>query len=217
MAGIHQDCVNVVRVEVRYTMTGTNAANVFHVWCNSAPNEATLTDIAAKFTTWLDTDWSAYVSNNWTAAEIVCTDLSTIRGPRMTFPIAIIGEVESDALPSNATLALKADIGTRGKGLNGRVFHVGLSELHVTANTIVPATLTALIGVYNALIAIIEADPDYEGLCVPHFVVGGVRVPIADKDRVRRFTAANNLVDSQKNRLPLHKKRKKKVTAPAPS
>lgn len=208
----HQDCVDVVRVEVRYLMTGANAANVFHVWCNSQPSESTLADIAAKFTTWLEDDWGGVASNNWSAVEIICTDLTTINGPRSSFAVAVPGELEADSLPANATLAIKADIGTRGRGKNGRVFHVGLCELQVTANTVGTVALSSIVGAYEALRTAIEADADYEGLAVPHFVVDGQRPPIAGKDRVRRYVAANNLIDSQKDRLPNHKKRKRTAT-----
>lgn len=207
----HQDVVDTLRVEVRYQGSNTNAANVFHVRTTAAPTLPDLTTAATIFESWLSTEWAPIANGEWEVAEIVVTDLSSITGPRRSFiPAApIVGTAVGDSVPANATIAIKFDIGTRGRGVNGRMFWVGLSEADTTANEVTTAALTAILSAIDALRTAVEAGAGLEGLAIPHYVVGGVRPAICTSSVVLAVVAADGLIDSQRDRLPRHKKHKR--------
>lgn len=208
----HQDVPNTVRVMVTYTSGGNNAANVWHVKCDIAPTQDLLGDIRSVFAAWLQTNWHDVASSGWTSQEITLTDLSSINGARQTSPAAYSGVNTAEPMPANVTVAVKADIGTRGRGKNGRTFFVGLPEDIVSGNLLTQSGATAVEAAMEDLRVAVEQIPDVTGLCIPHFVVGGVRPPVVDTSIVRQYVLANNYIDSQKDRLPFHKKRKRRTT-----
>lgn len=216
MATIHQDVPRCVRAEIRYMCGGNNASNVLHVGTDADPTPADLQDIRSVIQSWLLADWQDLVSSEVTAVELVLTDLSDIHGSRLVEQLNIPGVDAGQALPSNATIAIKADIGTRGKGKNGRVFQFGIPEGSVDNNTMLPASVTAFCALWNGLNDLLQAAPGIVGLVVPHFVVDKVRPLVVEWDPVISFVCSNPYMDSQKNRLPFHKKKKKQITPPTP-
>jgi len=158
--------------------------------------------------------WALLDAGFWTANEILLTSLVSITGPRRSIPRspATPGADVDKALPANATIAVKADIGTRGRGTAGRVFWIGLSEGQCSGNTLAGAAATAIVAALEQLRTDVEGLTNFEGLCVPHMVVGGVRPNPASSTLIQQFVLTDLSMDSQKNRLPFHKK--KKLAAP---
>jgi len=210
----HQDVTRTVAVEMRFFMGNNNAQNTLHALCATTPGLADLNDLGAVVDAWLETVWAPIAASAWTANEIVLTSLDSITGPRRSIPIspAIPGEDVDQALPANATIAVKADIGTRGRGTAGRVFWIGLSEGQCSGNTLAGAAATAIVAALEQLRTDVEGLTNFEGLCVPHMVVGGVRPNPASSTLIQQFVLTDLSMDSQKNRLPFHKK--KKLAAP---
>lgn len=215
----HQDVPNTVRVEVDYTYDNNNMKNVWHVRTSDIPSDADLTQIGANMQTWLDTDWKPLAPAGILAQTITCTSLHNLEGPRKVFAIAppIEGTHSSPALPANVTIAVKADIGTRGRGKSGRTFWVGLCEDQVSNNELAPATATAIINALDQLLELMaDIGANLEGLVIPHFVVGGVRPPVVSTSNVLGYSMANFVTDSQRDRLPGHKKAKRRTPTPTP-
>jgi hypothetical protein len=123
--------------------------------------------------------------------------------------IPVVGSLPGDGLPNNATIAIHADIGTRGRGKSGRVFFIGLEEGQVTADNLSAGAGGELEDDMNALrTSILTHDPTWK-MCVPHRVVAGVRPEIAGFTDIRAWNLSDFTIDSMKLRLPNHKKHKK--------
>jgi hypothetical protein len=216
----HQDVPNTVRVEVNYAYDNNNMANVFHVRTSDVPSDTDLNTIATNMQTWLDTEWKPLAPTAISAQSIICTSLHDLSGPRRAYAIspAIAGTNTSPALPANVTLAVRANIGTRGRGRSGRTFWIGLCEDQVTNNEVNSTTATAVISAMTALNEVMaDIGANLEGLTSPHFVVGGVRPPVVATSDVLSYSLANFVTDSQRDRLPGHKKAKKRRPTPSPT
>jgi hypothetical protein len=207
----HQDVTNTVQFEMRFYMGNNNAQNTLHALCATTPGLADLNDLGAVVDAWIETEWAPIASEDWTATEIVLTSLDSIDGPRRSIPIspAVPGEVAVDAMPANVTIAVKEDIGRRGRGTAGRVFWIGLAESQVNGNQIEALTQTAIVAALETLRTNVEALPNFEGLCVPHLQVAGIRPAVATADQVQAFVLTDVGIDTQKDRLPFHKKKKR--------
>lgn len=207
----HQDIAATLKVEMRYFLAGENAENVYYVKASGTIDEALLDAVGAMFISWEDTSGSTQRSNETNFYECVVTDMSSLFGLRKTYqpPAPIQGIIAEDSLPNNATIAVKENIGRRGKGVNGRKFWIGLAETQVTANNVLPATAASIVSVLDTLRDSAAALTGLEGLAVPHLVVAGVRPPLAQSDVITGFSIADTVIDSQKNRLPRHKRHKR--------
>lgn len=213
----HQDVPNTVRVEVDYAYDNNNMKNVWHVRTSDVPTLTDLDSIAGAMQTWLGTDWAPQAAPEVSALTITCTSLHNLSGPRATYAInpPIPGTAPSPALPANVTIAVKANIGTRGRGKSGRTFWVGLGEDMVTNNELAPATATAIVTALDQLNTLMaDVGANLEGLVIPHFVVGGVRPPTVTTSQVVNYSMANFVTDSQRDRLPGHKKAKRRTPTP---
>lgn len=207
----HQDVTNTVAIELRFFMGNNNAQNTLHALCSTTPGASDLIDLGAIVDAWIETEWAPIASSSWACHEIVLTSLDSITGPRRSIPISppVPGALVVDPLPANATWAVKADIGRRGRGTAGRVFWIGLTEDQQVKNEVDPTAAGSIVDALNALRASVEGMTNFDGLCVPHMVVGGLRPDPASSDLVAQFVATDLTLDSQKDRLPFHKKKKR--------
>lgn len=210
---VYQPVRGVAEIRMRYLLDFENAENVFHVEHGSLDPWplADLEDLASTFEAWESTDGSTARSVSAHLIEVVVTDLTSLTTQKVTRAVSpdIPGAIGGDSLPNNATLAVKADINNRGRGKSGRVFWVGLAESQVTANTINTAARDAIVLALNNLRAdVLALDPAYH-MVVVHRVVDGVRPAEADWSAIASFSVTDNTIDSQKNRLPNHKRHKR--------
>lgn len=210
---VYQPARGVAEVRMRYLLDFENAENVYHVEHGSLDPWplADLEDLASTFEAWEDTDGSTARSVSAHLIEVVVTDLTSLTTQKVTRAVSpvIDGTIGGDSLPNNATLAVKADINNRGRGKSGRVFWIGLAESQVTANTINTAARDAIVLALNNLRAdVLALDAAYH-MVVVHRVVGGVRPAEADWSAIASFSTTDNTIDSQKNRLPNHKRHKR--------
>jgi len=196
-------------------MENNNAANVLHAQYTGAIGLDDLDDLEAVIEAWLTTDWAPIAASAWACTEIVLTDLDSLSGKRKSYPISppIQGTDTAQPMPANATLAIKEDVGRRGRGIAGRIFFIGLSEAAVQGNEVLSTGVDAILTAYTNLNTTITALAVYNGLCVPHLKVGTSRPNPAEVDLVTAFLATDNLIDTQKDRLPFHKKKRKPRTS----
>lgn len=218
MTSVSQTVPGVVEVRCNYILSGENCENVYHV-ANDTGEAWTLVhmeDIASAFADWEDVSAKGSRSVACALHNITVTDLTSLEAERITRPLTppIAGTVAGDALPNNATFALKADVHNRGRGKSGRTFWIGLAELQTAGSTILSSDRDNIITAMNALITAVEAiDPTYR-LVIVHRVVGGIRPPEAAFSQIFLFGATDDTIDSQKNRLPNHRRRSKKRITP---
>lgn len=200
---------------VQYFSTGTaNAANVYHVakedgiWTSAA-----IDAILDAFETWEGLEGAAT-----RAVEVACTgfratDLTSLEGITRFRTENIAGTVAQPAAPLNSTIAVKLSTGLRGRGTNGRVFWFGLTEDSVDAYSITPLAAAQLVSAIDSLISNVIAAGDF-ALCVVHQVVGGVKINPRTHSDVLAGAVTDLFLDSQKNRLPGHKRQKRRTPTP---
>jgi hypothetical protein len=186
--------------------------NVYYARTSSTTwDEATLDLCEEAFALWETGTASSFRSDGVQLYEIVATDLTNLFGIRKSYDISpvVVGAL-ANPLPNNVTVALKADIGRRGRGTAGRSFWIGLSEGQTTGpDQLAPIAATNLIATMDALVAAIAGVTPVEGMCIPHFVVDHVRPPSVLADIIVKYTLSDFYLDSQRDRLPGHKKHKR--------
>jgi len=185
-----------------------NYENVYHVTCEVVPSVGLLDTIANAFTLWEMESGKLNRSNDVSLVQVKVTDLTSLDGPTFTDPVnpPIVGNRASQALPANATFAVKADIGKRGRGRAGRVFWVGLAEDQVDENTVTDLARVSIVDALNELITVVDAIPACTLAVLSRYLNGALR----DEGigfTIVTFSATDNVVDSQRNRLPNHRKR----------
>lgn len=212
----HQDVTDTVQIDITYGNGDAQVKNIMHAMYNTPMSYTELDDLAAAIVLWLTNEWADIASSDWSANSLILTDLGSLTGPRKSYAISpdIPGTVVSESIPPNATLAVKADVGHRGRGIQGRVFWVGLAESQVAGFTASVAVVTLIEAALNTLNDNIAALAAFDGLCIPHRVVGGVRPPVATSELVTTFLVTDNIIDSQRDRLPNHKRKKRAAVAP---
>lgn len=208
----------IARVELRYAIPENNIENVFYARTTSLGlwSQADMDALEAAFVTWFTTYGSNYMSNELSLTTVLITDLTSLSGIRKTYPIEppLIGNEGAGYLPANVTFALKAGTGKRGRGTNGRMFWPGLCTSQVSLEQMQKVQADDIVVALGHLVAAIAAVPGCAGLCVPHFVVGGVRPPVVQSDLIVAYTYSDLYLDSQRDRLPFHKKHKRAHPGP---
>lgn len=209
-----QNCPGILQVEMRYLKDGQNVFNVFHVANNdltdwdSTPIDAVESVFHTNY--WIGSQ-SALLCADISLVEIVCTDLTSLAGLKQAYPItpAEAGSHTGGSLPNNATIAVKAAIGTRGRGTSGRIFWPGLPESEVTGNTLDSDYADGIV------LALQTLKEDIDGLIAGFDLVvlsrrlNGTLRPSGIGRHIRDWVLTDTSVDSQKLRLPRHKKAKK--------
>lgn len=204
----------VARFEMKYQIAGALLENVFHARSTAGSWDSTTLDaVEAAFVAWFSATGNQWVSDQMSLYEIIATDLTSLAGIRRVYPISppLDGNISSPPLPTNATFAVKANIGTRGRGQNGRTYWPSLSVDQVTVDQLNKTNADQIVAALNTLRTSIAAVTGCDGLCIPHFMVAGVRPPSVGNSLVTSYSYSDLYVDSQRDRLPLHKKHKRKV------
>lgn len=204
----------VVEIRMQYKSDGEKCENVYHVEHGAGEwSETDLEHLATLFLTWEDEVGKLHRSNEVVLYQVIATDLTSLSGFRLVIApdIPPVGFLTGQVLPNNATLAVHADIGTRGRGKSGRIFFIGLNELDVDGNSVDAGLGGFIEDDLNTLRTRVQAADVSWHMCVPHRVVGNVRPPSASFTDIRSWGLTDFSIDSQKLRLPFHKKHKRRV------
>lgn len=112
------------------------------------------------------------------------------------------GGITMAGLPNNCCLCMSTRTALRGRSYRGRIYHPGLTELHVTKNAVDGAHATALLAAYET-IRLLEGGPDsavYQLQVVSYFADNQMRgTPVVTP--VVSITT-DGYIDSQRRRLP---------------
>lgn len=202
---------DVARFELKYRTTDDVVENVYYARISGgAWDETNLDAVEAVFENWETVTANLYRGDQVELFEIIATDLSSLFGVRKAYSISppVAGAL-ADTMPANSTIAVKASIGRRGRGTSGRSFWVGLAQGQLASmDQLSAAAAGNIVGALNTLRTAVAAVTPVEGLCVPHFVVGGSRPPTVIADIITEYLLSDFYMDSQRDRLPGHKKHK---------
>lgn len=194
--------VNVAQVEVRFTQDGQQVENVFHVVAATPLPQSEADTIFNIVNDWARTTLRPHQANNVIYREVEIFDPNGAGQPRFVYAgTGQSGTQSGTPLPNEVTYALKKNTGISGRKFRGRFFHIGLTNTVVNSNTLVPAEVTALVTIYEALRTslatashpLVVAYRDYS-VPNPHPIVGAAEV--------LSITAVDAIVDAQRRRGP---------------
>ena len=202
---------NVVQVTMVYSSGEDTQENVYYVHKASAWSQPDIIDLLTVFSTWESTVASDERSQDVSLVRMIGTDITGLTGARVDLPLVapIAGQEVSPVLPANVTFAVKANIGERGKGRNGRKFWIGLAENMVVENTVDETRAGDIQSDLNALISAVNAGPPSATLGVIHTKSGGLPIEPATFSAIVNFAYTDLTIDSQRDRLPGHKRHKR--------
>lgn len=204
--------IDVAEIRALYTLEGERCENVFHVLNNAGGwTIPTLLDLGGIFVDWEDATGKAQRGAGTFLDLVTVTDLTSLGSSRVTVPVspAIAGSHDGAPAPNNVTCAIKHNTGVRGRGRQGRTFWLGMTETMYSANQIETATVTAITAAMLALRNdILALDPDYR-MVVCHREVDGVPLAVGNTSEILSFDIADNILDSQRTRLPGHKRNRR--------
>lgn len=219
MASVYQPAPGVLQVEMVFTDDAQRVQNNHYV-DNGTDTAWTTGAINGVLDVFQTTYWPAIrvlLPTTTSLQSIVATDLTSLTGKKVIRNIdpAEAGTAASPGLPNSVTKAIRYDVGTRGKGQNGRLFLPALTEADVTLNRVAGATLTAWIAALGDMRAAIIALVSGYTLCVLSRYENKAKRAEAVPRPILDFDYPNDYVDVQKDRLPFHKKKRKpKVVTP---
>ena len=207
---------NCARFDMRYQIDGQTVENGIGVWKAAAWTEVELLDMANGIVDWWNTSMKPLLLNTVMLQDIVATDLTSIDGSRVIVPVGIPGgSMIGEPMPLNATFAFHKAISSRGRGKSGRLFWPQLKKGDVAEDQVTSIFRDAALEALQALIPAIAGIIADAILVVLHQAAGGDAPGIGTYSHVLTFTATDSFVDSQRDRLPSHKRhKKKKVVTP---
>lgn len=203
----YQPAPLVAEVKMTYRQ-GTNLmSNIFHVTKDVEWTGADLDALAEVFYDWENSDAKNDRSDSIELTHITAAALVSEDAPYRARAIdpAVGGILLGQALPLNVTLAVTAVTGSRGRGRQGRTFWIGLAESQVDENVVTNTSQDNIVDDMNALMTAVNAVAGQE-LSVLHRFKDGVKLASATSSPIVTYTVRDTTVDTQKNRLPNHRR-----------
>jgi hypothetical protein len=215
----HQDCPGALQVEMQYVSDGQNIFNVFHVAKESGASlwgGTQIANILGVFSDWWETDLRPLMPPQLVFQQVVGTDLTSLSGLKLvnTIHAGQAGTNADDSAANNVTLAFKLAVATRGRGASGRSFWPAIPNTKVIHDKIDDTYIADAIAAFGALVAALgDATPPSLLVVLSRFKDGslrpdGVVLPVVD------ILVTDQYVDSQKLRLPRHRKAKRRHLIP---
>lgn len=197
--------VDTARVAMHFTQDLQQVENVFYVQSIAGWDAASLSTLAGIVKAWWNTSIKPTTSNTVSLNEIDCKDMSSSSGVEIVYStgLPLVGSSGSPANPNSVTFAIKLVTGLGGRSFRGRQYIIGLTQgnLNADANTVTSAAMAIYTTGYNALITSLAAAYT-PGMVIASFHSGGAPRITATLTAVTAALFADNVVDSQRRRLP---------------
>lgn len=194
---------NVAEVLMNFTYQGEPAQNTLYFLNVLEPTETNLADLAqALYGVW-ETVAAPFCPSSVTLNNIEANSLDQAEAPTFTYtpPTAKSGEDILPAASNNVTIAVSFRTGLGGRSRRGRNYWVGLLEANVNNNRLDSSVRTAILGYYSGMIGDEAVAPGWRWGVYSRFSnktprLTGLFTPITS------VVFTNDVVDSQRNRLP---------------
>lgn len=192
---------NTAKVEMRYTLLGQAAMNVFYFQGTTNWNLTTLQALAESCEAeWLS-NLAAMQHMDCTLNSIVATDVETEDGLQYEHNAGDSGIKEGAPLPNNVTIAVSFRTGYSGRSRRGRLYHLGLVEGDVTDNNVGVLNAAAILGAYGNFFAEVASTTSSQHVVVSYCNNGEWRTD-ALVTPVASYVLTDTTVDTQRKRLP---------------
>lgn len=214
----HQDCPNIAQVTIEMEADGQRIFNDYFFERPAGWSAGDMQALANDFRSEWQSNMLGFYAATVSMIRVVAVDLTSLTTERAvdSFSPGENGSSASAATPNNVCWALTKSTGTRGRGQQGRIFVGPLIETAVTANQIsetyaneylaalqivLDGAILGLTGAYHCVLS------RYHGVDVNHKPIPrAVGIGL----RVLALTYTNLDTDSQRDRLPGHKRHKKR-------
>lgn len=205
-------CPGVAQFNLIYTSYGNNTENVLHVHHidGTVWTAAQLAAMESVIIAWDGAHQKAFRVTDFGLISIIGRDLSSSSGQEASTTVVSAGTLGGPALPENCTLSFKKNTGLAGRSNRGRWYWVGLSQALQLADRYDGTTAINMTAALNALRDAILAVANCEPVVLSRF--SGVD-PVTHKPIPRgtgvshpitNFSLVDNIIDSQRRRLPAH-------------
>lgn len=195
--------LGVIEATLVFLSNGERCVNTLYFHKDSGSIEATdLTDLTTVLLGFDSTGLDNIRSQDVSLVQIDTRDLSAQDSFINSFPVTgHPGVTVSPAMPNNVTFAVAFRSGLAGRSYRGRNYLVGVAESQVVGNVAASGYIADVVGVYQTLPGLVAAA-GFTHVVVSKFSDGAPRLSGVWTEVVQ-YTC-NNVVDSQKRRLPEH-------------
>jgi hypothetical protein len=202
---------NTAQVELLYTLGGEGIENTLYFEFPATITLADLTELKGALSTWWTDEMQEHFALSLGLHAIRLTDLTSPTSPGVELPVSPVktGLVNADPLPNNVAPCISFRTALRGRSFRGRNYLSGLPDTVQSGNTIQDGVLGGLQVAYNELLDLAAAVgctwvvvSRYSGIHAvtkkPIPRASGITTPVV------AASFADNIVDSQRRRLPRH-------------
>lgn len=195
---------NVAQVDMIYTQVNNPCENRYFVLGAGAWDATSIQALAGQFLDWEHTTAKAMRNVNTTLVKILARDMTAIDAVEYETSANEVGTWAGGPLPENVTIALKAQTGHAGRNRRGRTFWIGLASnmLQAEPGMLIGTVVTSLVNAMDALVA--HAFSNSGQLAMVHRKTGSTYLAEGVPFPIINYIAADQVVDSQRRRLPLH-------------
>lgn len=192
-----------VMMELVYAWDSQIVETVLHYHSTVVWTPTKQSALAASAAAVWNTSFKAAMPSSISLINIKVTDIRTQFGPVIDYGVGLPnpGTNVSPSLPNSNTLVITKRTGLRGRSFRGRIYHPGLMEASVTNNAVLPANVTAYIGMYNSLISLGIGGSDVANMVVVSRRFEGAWRITGVYTYVTNLTS-DGMIDSQRRRLP---------------
>ena len=196
---------DTVSIQIIYTSNAVFVQNSFYAELVGGYTLADLVALAAGIDGQVAGTWLAQQNPNaiYVRTEVrglafendLTATNSTSNGP---------GVFVSEAAPNNVTLSVKKTSGLTGRSARGRTYWIGIPRTQLEAvneNLFMPAYVTAVENAVDSIRTQIIALPSWIPVLVSRFTAG-VQRPVGVTFAWNGTTCVDNIVDTQRGRLP---------------
>jgi hypothetical protein len=160
--------------------------------------------LAERLAAWWNLRIKPMVPSTCQMTAVIATDLTANGDPGSLYVTGMpsAGTNAQPQLPNNATVVMSLATALRGRSYRGRIYHIGLTENDVTANTLGAGTLADLLTAYRDLRLLEGAGGEavFQLAVLSYYANNAVRAtPVVTP--VTEVTC-DGVVDSQRRRLP---------------
>lgn len=193
---------NTIQANLRLTYQGEEVENVLHFRTAGTPTLADLAAVAEGVEDWWVTNMAPIVPNAVVYREVYATDQTSQTGATFTASGAAgtTGGVNQTEEPNNVTIAISLRTAFRGRSFRGRIYHIGLGQLQIADNEVIPSVLTQLNAAYSQLLQ--SANFGGAALAVASRYSNNAPRILGISTEVTDIVIADPVVDSQRRRLP---------------
>lgn len=209
-----QPCPDIAQLVFTFQYDAQTIQNTYYFENTGGYGVGDMTTLASAADTAIAASLMADYNADVNYLGVTATDLTSLAGERHRIERAtpVPGGGVGTSAPGNVAFCITKLTGSRGKGQQGRVFIGPLPDDAVTGDLASETWAGNYLADLNTVIDAIKAAKAGTQHVVLSRYEGGVKRPFGIGKLVTGMAPQNFYVDSQRDRLPFHKKHKKPRT-----